>query len=189
MRTVHPALEDCEMNMMTLTTALALICSIASARAEVVVYQEKCGLDAKANYNLLCQVERNTLEDYIGQVKSIVICTSYDNHGGMHTPIIVHNQVDRTDAAPQQRPTDMFDTVKFHGRPLSEPDNAMSWDGTGSREQQGVTMHGDARWTTKEDSKTGTNSSTGTYTEVMLQGRRQLGEIRTRCIDLPGAGN
>jgi hypothetical protein len=174
------------MNKIIIAIAFSMIC-LVPVRAEVIVYTEKCGIDAKANYNLLCQIDSNTLEEYIGQIKSIVVCTSYNNRGGMNTPTIVHNLVEGTDESQQRKPTDMFDTVKFHGHELSEPNNGMIWDGSGSRELQGAAMHGDAQWTTKIDSKTGKSVHTGTYTEVLFQGRRKLGEVRAHCNNLPGA--
>ena len=102
------------MNKIIIAIAFSMI-SLVPVRAEVVVYTEKCGIGAKADYNLLCQIDSNTLEDYVGEIKSIAVCTSYNNRGGMNTPTIVHNLVEGTDQLQQRRPTDMFDTVKFHG--------------------------------------------------------------------------
>jgi hypothetical protein len=174
------------MNKIIVAIAFSMI-SLVPVRAEVVVYTEKCGIGAKADYNLLCQIDSNTLEEYIGQIKSIVVCTSYNNRGGMNTPTIVHNLVEGTDESQQRKPTDMFDTIKFHGHELDESNNRMMWDGIGSRQLQGATMHGDAQWTTKVDSKTDKSVHTGTYTEIMFQGRRKLGEVRAHCNNLPGA--
>jgi hypothetical protein len=140
--------------------------------ADTVVYKETCGYNAHADWNLTCKVERNTLNNYFGKVKSITVCASFDNHGGFNSPAtIVYNG----DEGSQSKPTDIFDTVRFQG---SEVTNSVTWVGTGSRRGPGWTMRGEFRLASS-------NKVSGTYIETLWQGKRQIGEIRSTCSQLP----
>jgi hypothetical protein len=148
-----------------------LTCS--NGLADPVVYKETCGDTAHDSWNLTCKVERNTVKDYpFERIKSITICASFDNHGGFNSPAtVVHNK----DDGDQYKPTDLFDMVKFQG---SEVTNTVTWIGTGSRRDPKWTMRGEFRLASPD-------KISGTYTETLSQGQRQIGEIRSTCTQLP----
>ena len=147
--------------------------SCSNGIADPVIYKETCGYDAHDNWNLTCKVERNTVKEYpFERTKSITLCAGFDNHGGFNSPAtIVHNDNEGN----QSKPTDAFDTVKFQG---SEVTNSVTWVGTGSRRTPGWTMRGEFRLA-------GADKISGTYTETLWLGQRQIGEIRSTCTQIP----
>lgn len=106
----------------------------ASRADDVTVYKDTCTWDAAENWNLVCPVRKNTataasdeasvwFANSFKNLKSITVCTSFTNRGGLNVPaIIVHNHDDGS----QSKPTDLFDTIRFRGNIAS---SQMSWTG------------------------------------------------------------
>lgn len=155
---------------------LLLGCSVS--RADVVVYKESCGYDAKENWNLTCKIDRNTLrqmtdfDNYAFEdLQSITICASFHNRGGLNSPAtIVYNYRDRR----QFMPTALFDTVRFKGSLMTD---RMSWTGTAPRSVWPAATKLQA-----ELARTG--DDTFVYTENLSTGGRRLGAIHATCTPL-----
>ncbi|MEY9242525.1 hypothetical protein [Bradyrhizobium elkanii] len=159
------------------TICTAIICS--SSRAEVIVYKEACGHDAFEDWNLTCKIDRNSFiadpSDFrtaaFREVRSITICASFNNGGGLNIPAtVVHNYNDGR----QSKPTELFDTVRFQG---SLTTNRISWVGTGPR----LAPASSPSWSMRADLLQTGRQNSFTYTETLLNGQRPIGEIRTSC--------
>lgn len=159
--------------VVTIGTAI----TYSSSRADVIVYKEACGHDRFEDWNLTCKINKNTVTagpnelwtSALKEIKSITICASFNNGGGLNVPAtIVHNYNDGR----QSKPTELFDTVRFQG---SLTTNRNSWVGTGPR----LAPASSPSWSMRADLlQTGRQFA---YTETLLNGQRQIGEIRTSC--------
>ncbi|QQO18614.1 hypothetical protein JJB98_01120 [Bradyrhizobium diazoefficiens] len=155
----------------------AITCS--SSRAEVTVYKEACGHDAFEDWNLTCKIDNNTFaadpSDFrttaFRDIRSITICTSFNNGGGLNVPaIFVHNYNDGR----QSKPTELFDSVKFQGGLTAR---RVSWVGTSPR----LVPAWPAAWSMRANLTQTDRQNSFTYTETLLNGQRPVAEIRGSC--------
>lgn len=152
-----------------------------SSRADnIAVYRETCGWDAFENWNLICRINKNTFSssepsvlfaNAFRNLKSITVCVSFTNRGGLNVPaIIVHNYDDGS----QSKPTELFDTVKFRGNVAP---SKMSWIGTSPR---GVPTSA-ANWSVRADLFRTGDQGPFVYSETLSNGQRIIGEIQATC--------
>jgi hypothetical protein len=171
------------MNKLVVTcivTVLTLF-SNTSGRA-VVVYQESCPVSAFESWDLTCKIDKNTFQnagpndfwaDSFKEIQSITICAGFDNHGGLAVPIIVHNY-----RGGGSKPTDLFDTVKFQGNLVA---GKFSWVGSGPRRDY---LPSSASTWTMRGQLHGGGEPSPTYTEILSNAHRTIGEIQATCSDL-----
>lgn len=159
--------------------AICTAINCSSSRADVIVYKEACGHDAFETWNLTCKIDKNTLNadpsDFrtavFNGIRSITICASFNNGGGLNVPAtIVHNFSDGR----QSKPTELFDTAKFQGGLTA---NGVSWVGTTPR----FAPKDSRAWSMRADLLQSGRQNSFIYTETLLNGKREIGEIRASC--------
>jgi hypothetical protein len=164
-------------NIVCVATVCALLDGIS--RADIVVYKITCGDYAFEAWNLTCKIDRNTLNqlwaDPFRDLQSITICAYFNNRGGLNVPAtIIHNRT----GGEQSMPTELFDTVKFHGGLLAGATGEIGWVGTSPRfAPKTWTMRGELVATNRRQ-------DLFTYTETLSKGQLAAGEIRATCSKL-----
>lgn len=153
--------------------------------ADVLVYKESCGHYAFEDWHLTCKIDKNTFAnagpngfwaDPFIKLKSISICASFNNHGGLNIPpIIVYNYKD----GEQSLPTNLFDTVKFQGNLVA---GKLSWIGSSPR----LAPLWKPSWTMRGELVRKDDAKSVTYTEILSAGRTRVGEVQATCNYLEG---
>lgn len=153
-----------------------------------VVYKESCSWDGFENWNLVCPITKNTLvrsglgAPFIAaytDLKSVTVCASFSNGGGLNLPAtVVHDYSDGS----QSKPTELFDTVKFHD---DVEMGKMSWTGTGPRNASPSASSFVVRSFLSRTSAKGPFF----YTEVVFNAQKVIGEIQASCRPLDDTEN
>jgi hypothetical protein len=162
----------------------AVACGVLNghgSRADnVTVYRETCGWEAFENWNLVCNINKNTFitnepsvsfSNAFKGLRSVTVCVSFSNRGGLNVPaIIVHNHNDGS----RSKPTELFDTVKFRGNVAP---SKMSWIGTSPR---GAPTSA-ANWSLRADLFRTGDQGPFVYSEALSNGQGIIREIRATC--------
>jgi hypothetical protein len=156
--------------IMSFCAATSIYGSCVRALADVVVYKESCGHYAETDWNLSCEISKNTLIEaqlydsvvsWLKDVKSITICAAFGNRGGLGSLTIVYNKKNGEQFVPAQ----FFETVKFR-----EKRAGLSWIGMSPRYKSNIKVQGTLSYNA--------GGRTFDYNEIVSSGNSLIGELQ-----------
>jgi hypothetical protein len=167
-------------------TVLSFLLSTSPSRSASLA-DRNCGSGAYANWNLKCEVTKNTIATNLPEslayaftnIKTITVCASFNNHGGLNDTSIsvIYNYADKTaQEGDEITPLSFFDTVRFKGEYLAD---RFSWVGTSPRRSTGFPGA-----TTMRGRLLNPDAGPSVYAETLAVGQKPIGEMQTSCRPL-----